>query len=324
MRKSLTTAGLVMIMLAAASAWAQQPVEIRQEKVIVGGFGGSIGASATTGIAFPPSDVVFVSSEFGFDAGVVKGAPYSADAITETSQRLGDGNTIRRKSQAQLYRDGEGRTRREDTIEAIGPWAAGTPHKSVMINDPVAGVHYVLDPASRTANKMPAMTGGQFNITVPDGGPMPPLPPMGGAGMQTFTYSHGDPTTISSRRIPEAGSAQAANMPQVKTEPLGKRTIEGVEAEGTRTTMTIAAGQIGNDLAIETVSERWYSNDLKTTVLTKRNDPRTGETTYRLTAIRRGEPGRSLFEVPADYTVNEPKPGMMMRKRFDDKKSADK
>jgi hypothetical protein len=294
--------------LFAASASAQQAVEIRREKVVAGHA--------------IMDDVVFISSEFGFDGAVVKGAPYSADAVTETAQRLGDGNTIRRKSQAQVYRDGEGRTRRDETIEAIGPWAASAPRKTVMINDPAGGAHYVLDPASRTANRMPAMGRGQFNIHLPDGAPLPGLPPLG-AGVHAYTYvqnAPGDAHGTAHGHKEATAAADGKGAPQVRTESLGKRMIEGVEAEGTRTTTTIAAGQIGNDLPIEMVSERWYSPELKTVVMTRRSDPRMGETTYRLTSIRRGEPGRTLFEVPADYTVSDHKPGVQIRKRIEERK----
>jgi hypothetical protein len=91
-------------------------------------------------------------------------------------------------------------------------------------------------------------------------------------------------------------------------ESLGKQNIEGVEAEGTRTTVTIPAGEIGNERPIEIVSERWYSPELQLVVMTRNSDPRSGETTYRLTNISRTEPAKSLFEVPADYTVKEGKP----------------
>ena len=92
---------------------------------------------------------------------------------------------------------------------------------------------------------------------------------------------------------------------ETKTESLGKQMIEGVEAEGTRTITTIPAGEIGNERPIECVSERWYSPDLKTNILTRRTDPRTGETVYRLTNIHRGEPSASMFEVPAGYIVSK-------------------
>ena len=82
-------------------------------------------------------------------------------------------------------------------------------------------------------------------------------------------------------------------------------TIEGVQAEGTRTTTTIPAGQIGNDQPIQIVSERWYSPELKVTVLTTNSDPRMGETTYALKNISRTEPAQSLFTVPPDYSVKD-------------------
>ena len=87
------------------------------------------------------------------------------------------------------------------------------------------------------------------------------------------------------------------------TEQLGKQLIEGVEAEGTRTKITIPAGEIGNERAIEIVSERWYSPELQLVVMTRHSDPRSGETTYKLTNINRTEPAKSLFEVPSDYTI---------------------
>ena len=45
--------------------------------------------------------------------------------------------------------------------------------------------------------------------------------------------------------------------------------------------------------------------DLEILVMTKHSDPRTGETTYSLSNITRGEPAAGLFDVPADYTIQE-------------------
>jgi hypothetical protein len=90
-----------------------------------------------------------------------------------------------------------------------------------------------------------------------------------------------------------------------KVESLGKQLVEGVEAEGTRTTVTIPAGEIGNERPIDIVDERWYSPELQTLVLSKRTDPMSGDMTYRLTNINRNEPVRSLFEVPSDYKIKE-------------------
>lgn len=102
----------------------------------------------------------------------------------------------------------------------------------------------------------------------------------------------------------------------VQTEDLGSRDIEGVQATGTRRTVTIAAGVIGNEQPIQIVSERWYAPELKTVVLARRSDPRMGDHTYRLTNILRGEPDPSLFQVPSDYTVHvEPTRRLQIERR---------
>jgi hypothetical protein len=92
---------------------------------------------------------------------------------------------------------------------------------------------------------------------------------------------------------------------EMKTEKLDARSFDGVQAEGTRTTTTIAAGELGNEQPINIVNERWYSPELQVVVLTRHSDPRFGETTYRLTNITRAEPAASLFQVPSDYAVKE-------------------
>jgi len=93
-----------------------------------------------------------------------------------------------------------------------------------------------------------------------------------------------------------------------KVEQLGWKLIEGVQAEGTRTTITIPAGQIGNDRPIEIVDEQWRSSDLQVIVYSRHNDPRMGETVYSLVNVSRADPAASLFQVPPDYTLQEKGP----------------
>ena len=95
--------------------------------------------------------------------------------------------------------------------------------------------------------------------------------------------------------------------------------MEGVEADGTRSTVTIPAGQIGNELPLNIVSERWFSPELKVLVLSRQSDPRFGETTYRLTNIVKQEPAAELFELPADFTLVEPGAAPGTRIRIDRK-----
>ena len=97
-------------------------------------------------------------------------------------------------------------------------------------------------------------------------------------------------------------------------ESLGKQFVEGVEAEGTRTTFIIPKGQVGNEQPLNIVSERWFSPALKVLVMSRQSDPRFGETTYRLTNINRSEPSPALFEIPSDFKVDEGPRDVIFRK----------
>jgi hypothetical protein len=285
----------------------------------------------------PEDTFVFVSTDMSFGSKVVKNAPYSAQATTETTQTLGDGNRIVRKNTSTVYRDSEGRTRHDQSLSSIGPWAsAGEPRQTSFINDPVNRVHYVLEPRTRVARKLPLP-------------PMPPPPPLRG-GADNMKPGQGLKVRVVAAPAapPDKGSvivtedivgdvdndlASVVNVDATRVmhdkkasdnarrESLGKQVIEGVEAEGTRSTFTIPAGEIGNEQPIQVVSERWFSPQLQTVVLSRHTDPRFGETVFRLTNINRSEPARSLFEVPSDYTVKEgPQHQRIFRRKPGDEK----
>jgi TonB family protein len=358
----------------------------------------------------------FASSEMSFDGKVVKGAPYSAEAVTEVIQTLGDGNRIVRRSSTQIYRDSEGRTRREQNMTAIGPFVtADQSAQRIYINDPVESVNYILDPRAQTAQKMAlstiratrpmmapsvsagrvsgggvgggAVTGSQIRVS---GGVLqgsatnrvqpayPPIAKAAGAsgsvqvevtlneagrvveaqvvsghpllreaalaaarqwefkpiqvsgnpvkaqGLLTFNFAlegASEPATAAIAMTSATAIAGTAVAPaavlstthpngarmriESRKEELGKQIIEGVEAEGTRTIATIPAGAVGNERPIDIISERWYSAELQTVVMSRHLDPRSGETIYRLTNISRIEQPANLFQVPTDYTIRD-------------------
>lgn len=230
----------------------------------------ALGAQAQPPGRGGPPNWRFLGAEAGRAGAVVKNAPFTADVTTETNMLLQDGNHIRQTSSFRLYRDSEGRTRREQSLNNVGGLATNTNLPTVVfINDPVAGFNYALDPSAHTATR--SQGGGRG--------------PQGGG-----------------RRMRGAGPDNAQNL---KTESLGSKTLEGVGAEGTRTTLTVPAGQMGNERPLETVTETWYSADLHTVILSRRSDPRSGETVTRYTNIVRGEPSHLLFEVPGDYKISE-------------------
>jgi len=288
---------------------------------------------------------VFVSSEMSIDGKLVKGAPYSAQAVNESVQTLPGGNRIVRQNTTTIYRDSEGRTRRDQTISVVGSYsAAGEPAQTTFINDPVAGVNYILDAKNRTARKidvglrvaaeqkaveakMEAMKQKMADRrTGAEDRPSTDVEKIATEKAVVAATAGGGPGIRYEMRTggPGAGPAMIGggggfimmrdDKKNTRKEELGKQMVEGVEAEGTRYVTTIAAGEIGNEQPIEIVFESWYSPELQTVVMSKHSDPRTGENTYRLTNINRSEPAHSLFEVPADYTIEQ---GSEMRFKVD-------
>ena len=234
----------------------------------------------------------------------VKGAPYSAEFIVDSRQTLADGNRITRHTTGRVYRDGEGRTRREEDR------ADGT--VAISIVDPVAGVAYRLEPENRIAWKSPAAasvailrkleearTKERRKIETEQSAAAGGAPPIGVARGRS---AGAPPPTAPVETRGFAVEGRGAVMP---TAPLEHRVLEGLAVEGRKVTTTIPAGQIGNEQPITIVSEEWSSPELKVLVLTHHDDPRMGESSYRLTNIVRAEADGSLFQVPPGYAVKE-------------------
>jgi len=229
-------------------------------------------AGPGAGLVDPEDAIALVGFEGEADGDPVTSAPFSASFSTRTTRVLSDGNRIERSTGGSFARDGQGRTRRDLTLPAIGPWAASgkTPPHVVVIRDPVGRAQYILDPDRKTARRVwgPQGRGRGFR---------PGGRPGGMRGME--------------------------GRKDVTTTSLGTKTVNGVKADGTRYTRTIAAGAIGNEKPITISFERWYSPELHVTVMTRRSDPRMGETVFEMTNIQRQEPDAALFKVPSDYTV---------------------
>ena len=246
----------------------------------------------------------------------VKDAPYTADAITETTQVLADGNRIEQRAAAAIARDSNGRVRREQDAVAFGGLVAKSRGPLVTISDP-AGVHITLDTERRIAYRIntppPPANGAAGSVSVRTFQrefDMPVPPPPGGvaAGARTqiqFSVREDRAVTVAGAGPDVPPMTAAFESTDAQTERLGERDIEGVRADGTRTTMTIQANAIGNQAPIVIVSERWYSPELQVVVLTRRSDPRFGETVYRLVNIVRAEPSTDLFEIPSDYRIQD-------------------
>jgi hypothetical protein len=252
-----------------------------------------------------PAQVKMLSVQGAVMGKTVKGAPYSGVEINESNQVLADGTRIHNESQTQVYRDSEGRVRRETPTD-------------ITIFDPVGNASYVLNPKTQTARKLPLgmyvfSTSGdgkaiqnfsyRVNLDKPgEGEPEAKFLAETKAMAAELKAAHMGPATLSVGMEKRVLTHSAGT-----TEALGKRMIEGVNSDGSRVTTTIEAGAIGNDRAIQSVNERWFSQDLQTVMMTKHTDPRLGEESFRLVNVSRSEPPSYLFQIPAGYQIVEGK-----------------
>jgi hypothetical protein len=320
----------------------------------------ALGLMAAAGDSF---QLTWSGPRGGVMGGVVQGAPYSGEEVTTQDHVLGDGTHIHNESHTKVYRDAEGRTRRES-------------EDMINIYDPVAGVAYVLNPKTMTARQMKVSV-----VTVTSNGvttkgvatssgavSVNSLHTGGGVGVgvgvgvdgpnfiyetrRVETVGSGDETVASDAAVrtgkmaldklaaeqamdqvkadtqarmeiikmadgtPDGGafsfgagtySFKTETRAAAKKEPLGTQVLEGVLAEGSRTTSTLDTGAIGNDRPIHVVAERWMSGDLHTVIMTKHSDPRSGEEVFRLINVNRSNPDPTLFQLPSGYTLAEEK-----------------
>jgi hypothetical protein len=211
------------------------------------------------------------SIEMGLEARTVKNRPFRAEMIVEIERKLADGNTLNKKRTVVFYRDHKGRLREEQMIEFTAPTAGKTaPTQTVTLNDPQTGTQHFLIPNLKMG----------FRMKSP-----PPL--------------------ISDWEVLRSTPWSPQPEQQSTSQVLGNQVIEGIQCEGRIDTVKVPAGSAGNAYPMEIRTERWYSADLQINLLVKHTDPRNGETVIRMVNITREEPPESLFEVPADYRIQE-------------------
>jgi hypothetical protein len=244
-----------------------------------------------------------------FESTVLKGQPYSAETVRETIQTLSDGNRIVQRTTGRVYRDVEGRVRREDDRPSGAP--------TISISDPVAKLSWTLNPDTRTARETTGVSASlfsEFMVTLKNrlrtAEPSTTVPKLGvitGGGGRGAGGARGGsiepPNTLKAAPRSGVGGRGAGPGYEQAEEQLPNKSIENLLCTGVRRTTTIPKGAIGNEQPIKIVSEEWTSIDLQVLVLTDLNDPRSGRSTYKLLNVRRSDPDLTLFRVPSDYTI---------------------
>ena len=249
---------------------------------------GTIGSTVNRSGSFSGSATFGPPPQFAIPA--VTGAPYSGEEVNENLKILTDGTRIANKTMSRkVWRDDQGRTRTERPL-GMGAQLDSMP-VIVEITDPVAGFKYVLETQDKVAHRQAL--------------PAPVSRPAGlGGGSGGSNAVAGSAGTV--LRAPANTANTPANTrprPRFSHESLGSQTVEGTLAEGTRNTTTYPVGMEGNDREFSVVTENWMSPDLKIQILSKTNDPRSGENTFHIENLSRTPPDMMLFTVPSDYTV---------------------
>lgn len=217
----------------------------------------------------PPPNISFIEAAMRFGDKLVKGQPFSAETVIEDTKRLYDGTTVKKERRGAIYRDGEGRTRREQPLDVVDRFSISAEDTKrimlIFINDFPGKSQYSLDLNSKIARRSPI-------------------------------WSNEWP-------FPEIDGPRDA-----KTESLGTQTFDGVSAEGTRTTFEIPVGQIGNTKPLQVITEKWLSPELQVVIMSRHLDPLAGEHIFKLVHIKRGEPSADLFKVPSDFRIESSNP----------------
>ena len=237
-------------------------------------------------------------------AGPVKNSPFSADVVTQYDRALDNGGHIHRESRGKIFRDSQGRMRTDSETPSSQPGAEKSEH--VTINDPVQQVIINFNPKLKTGTIFHFTQG--VGPTAVGMGNVASAAPVNLAPMQ--------PQAATSEPKPSSGGMTTSKMSggfgttpvQTRTEPLASKYVEGVNATGTRTTRIIDAGSQGNDKPIVSVTETWFSPELKMTVLSETDDGQGGHSTMKLENITRTEPAAQLFQVPSDYAMKDTQP----------------
>jgi hypothetical protein len=195
------------------------------------------------------------------------GKPFSGSDSIDWTRTLEDGSVLALHQDAKLARDGQGRVYREKSTR----FPANSDQKSRVL------AIFIMDPVAHTRTECVLAT---RRCEVDDfQGVRPPAP------------------------LPEGSFSNGKS--NVVRESLGTDSIDGLEVVGTRETVSMNPGVVGNTDPLTTMDEYWYSPDLEVNLSITRKDPREGTLVIHVVDLARSEPDPSLFQVPANFRVED-------------------
>ena len=195
------------------------------------------------------------------------GKPFSGRDHIEWTRTLEDGSTITSELYAQIARDSQGRIYREHMSFVPANSGERGWRREFDLLDPVTHTRTVCMTITRNCTITDYHVSPQFKLQPPG------------------TFDEG-------KRI-------------LVRESLGNDVIDGLNVVGTRDTITIASGVVGNSQPLVNTREFWYSPDLEINLSTLRKDPREGTQAIHVIDLSRSEPDAAIFKIPPGYSVDD-------------------
>jgi hypothetical protein len=203
----------------------------------------------------------------GISVRPLTGQPFSGKSTTEWSRTLEDGSVVTTHLFAMVARDSQGRIYREG-------------RNFVPLNSDQQPQRYrfiIFDPITHTRTTC-MIAARSCNVT-----------------------NYFAPTSFTPRPVGPFDDGKRT----LARESLGNDVMDGINVVGTRETITIGAGVIGNSQALSLTREFWYSPELQVNLAITRKDPREGTQMVRVQEVSRSEPDPNLFKVPEGYAVHD-------------------
>jgi hypothetical protein len=201
-------------------------------------------------------------------------APFTAEVNTEWTTILADGTTATVWNRRTIARDSTGRIFQERRFLAPNGNTVQPALRTLEYADPNRHEFYNCIVAEKTCYLSKYLR--------------PAMPEM--------------PAGIGGLELCNCASPQNAGV-TITHEALGQKTVENIEATGSREVTTLPAGRFGNEQAQPVVKEFWYSPRLGLNLITKRFDPRSGVQNFVVANLSLNEPDPNLFQPPAEYQV---------------------
>ncbi len=192
-------------------------------------------------------------------------APFQATVTAEWTKHLADGTTTTVKNHRLVVRDSQGRIYQERRTLVPEGNSQESRIFRIEISNPVAHTKYFCDPSLRECELR------SYDVPATE-----PVIPVGAIANGTRYLSRAS---------------------------LGSKTIEGLDAIGTRETITTQTGVIGNSAPVDSTKEFWYSPKLGLNLQVLRLDPLHGDQLFSVTDLTLSEPDSRLFVLPPGCKV---------------------